>query len=274
MTEYTYPECTTSAVSALFVFKKFYPKYRRADIECVPFLPPSLPSPYVMSDPFLLSPSTHRKVTTRALSYIHNSQRPDGSWFGSWGICFTYATMFALESLHLNGETYAGSERVRRACAFLRGKQKLDGGWGETYMVRLSSVLFSFLFLLQVVGLLCSQHTVSLGCYFQQSCVTGQYSEHPESLVVQTAWGLMGLIYAQYPERRPIEKAVKLIISRQLPVRPLYPFVPHGSCMGTNLGNFVLIRTAHGLWKRWRASSTKVARSRTRTSSSALLSGR
>lgn len=43
--------------------------------------------------------------------------------------------MFALESLALNEETYEQSESVRRACEFLRGKQKLDGGWGETYMV-------------------------------------------------------------------------------------------------------------------------------------------
>lgn len=34
----------------------------------------------------------------------------------------------------------------------------------------------------------------------------------------------MGLLYAQYPERKPIEKAIKLIISRQLPVSAL-PFV-------------------------------------------------
>jgi lanosterol synthase len=37
MTEYTYPECTTSVVSALFVFKKFYPDYRKAEIEYVLF---------------------------------------------------------------------------------------------------------------------------------------------------------------------------------------------------------------------------------------------
>jgi hypothetical protein len=44
--------------------------------------------------------------------------------------------MFALESLALNNETYYNSPRVRSACEFLRSKQKLDGGWGETYMVR------------------------------------------------------------------------------------------------------------------------------------------
>lgn len=77
------------------------------------------------------------------MTYIHKSQRPDGSWFGSWGICFTYATMFALESLSLNGETYTNSVRVKNACTFLRSKQKLDGGWGETYMVSLCCVLSS-----------------------------------------------------------------------------------------------------------------------------------
>ena len=54
---------------------------------------------------------------------------------GSWGICFTYATMFALESLSLVGETYETSKSARRACDFLVSKQRADGGWGESYKV-------------------------------------------------------------------------------------------------------------------------------------------
>ena len=39
MTEYTYPECTTSVLTALSIFKQYYPNYRRSDIEHVVFLP-------------------------------------------------------------------------------------------------------------------------------------------------------------------------------------------------------------------------------------------
>lgn len=51
------------------------------------------------------------------------------------GICFTYAAMFALESLSLAGEVYDNSASVRKACEFLVKHQMDDGGWGETYMV-------------------------------------------------------------------------------------------------------------------------------------------
>ncbi|KDQ13559.1 hypothetical protein BOTBODRAFT_160506 [Botryobasidium botryosum FD-172 SS1] len=156
MIEYPYPECTTSVITALSIFRKYYPHYRGEDIE---------------------------DATKRAISYLHSVQRPDGSWYGSWGICFTYATMFALESLALNGETFGSSERVQKACQFLTSKQMEDGGWGETYM----------------------------------SCVTGEYAQHQKSQVVQTAWAVLALIYAEYSNREPVEKGVRLVMSRQLP---------------------------------------------------------
>ena len=34
MIEHSYPECTTSVITALSIFRKYYPKYRTADIEC------------------------------------------------------------------------------------------------------------------------------------------------------------------------------------------------------------------------------------------------
>lgn len=42
MIEYAYPECTTSVLTALSIFKRHYPNYRRDDIE------------YVLNDPLPL----------------------------------------------------------------------------------------------------------------------------------------------------------------------------------------------------------------------------
>lgn len=108
MVEYEYPECTTAVVTALSLFHKHWPGYRSKDIE---------------------------KFVERAVKWIKTDQKADGSWYGSWGICFTYATMFALESLRGIGETYANSQSSKGGCDFLISKQRSDGGWSECYKV-------------------------------------------------------------------------------------------------------------------------------------------
>ena len=154
MVEYDYPECTTACVTALKAFQKHDAQYRAADIS---------------------------RFLDGAVGYIRRAQRADGSWYGAWGICFTYAGMFALESLRCVGETYESSERVRRACKFLLGRQMDDGGWGESY----------------------------------RSCETGVYTPHERSQVVQTAWALIALMEAEYPVKEPILRGVRLIMGRQ-----------------------------------------------------------
>lgn len=57
--------------------------------------------------------------------------------------CFTYATMFSVESLALAGETYGNSDHARRACDFIIGKQMNDGGWGESYKVSLFEIVWA-----------------------------------------------------------------------------------------------------------------------------------
>ncbi|KAJ9099201.1 hypothetical protein QFC21_004081 [Naganishia friedmannii] len=57
MIEYTYPECTTSSISALLQFSSHLPNYRRKDID---------------------------RTLQKAIKYVHNVQKPDGSWHGSW----------------------------------------------------------------------------------------------------------------------------------------------------------------------------------------------
>lgn len=127
MTEFEYPECTTSVITSLAIFRKHHPDYRSSDIGYV------LPPAYCLFAYLLLH--LHRATIQKAVQYLHNAQCPEGGWFGSWAICYTYATQFALESLSLVGETYATSERVRKACRFLLDHQRKDGGWGESYKV-------------------------------------------------------------------------------------------------------------------------------------------
>ena len=51
-----------------------------------------------------------------------------------------------------------------------------------------------------------------------QSCERSVYTEHPSgSQVVMTAWALIGLMKAEYPDIEPIKKGVKLIMERQQP---------------------------------------------------------
>ena len=155
MVEYDYPECTTAVVTALALFQQFS-DYRSSDIVA---------------------------IKEEALKYIHRAQRADGSWYGSWGICFTYASMFALESLSSVGETFSTSERVKRACKFLLSKQMTDGGWGESY----------------------------------KGCEQKRYVQHEKSQVVQTAWACIALMYAEYPDKQPLKKALAMIMGRQQP---------------------------------------------------------
>lgn len=108
MIEYDYPECTTACVTALSLFNTYWPEYRKDEIKL---------------------------FIKRATNWIKSNQGVDGSWFGSWGVCFTYASMFALESLAQSGETFATSQVSRRGCAFLLSKQREDGGWSESYRV-------------------------------------------------------------------------------------------------------------------------------------------
>lgn len=50
-----------------------------------------------------------------------------------------------------------------------------------------------------------------------QSCETGTYTHAPKSQVVQTAWVVIALLHAKYPDKGPIERGVQLIMDRQQP---------------------------------------------------------
>ncbi|XP_057980689.1 lupeol synthase-like [Malania oleifera] len=157
--ERDYVECTSSAIQALALFKKLHPGYRRKEIEaCI----------------------------SRALEYIEDTQNPDGSWYGCWGICFTYGTWFAVKGLAACGKNYHNSPVLRKACNFLLSKQLPDGGWGESYLSSANKVYTNL--------------------------------EGHRSNLVQSSWALLSLIDAGQAEidPEPIHRGMRLLINSQM----------------------------------------------------------
>jgi squalene/oxidosqualene cyclase-like protein len=160
MTAYSYVETTSACVQALAAFSRRYPASRRSPVA---------------------------SAIRRGADYLLREQRPDGSFYGSWGVCFTYGTWFGVEGLLASGQS-ARSDAVQRAVVFLLERQSADGGWGESY----------------------------------RSCVERRWVAHPDgSQVVHTAWALLALTAVH--ERAPsealaerIRKATQLLVARQL----------------------------------------------------------
>ena len=156
--DYNYVECTSACVTAMTAFAKNYPGHRAGEIQ---------------------------RAISKAMKYVKSIQKADGSWYGNWAVCFTYATWFGLTGLSAVGETCKNSSHARRACEFLVSKQEDDGGWGESYL----------------------------------SCQDKVYSPLPggESHVVNTAWAMLGLLAADYHEvdRAVLDRAATFLIRAQ-----------------------------------------------------------
>lgn len=154
MVDYPYTECSSSSIQGLDKFRTAYPNYKSAAIN---------------------------EAIEKGIEFIKDQQGTDGSWYGSWGVCYTYAAWFGLEALACGKEYYANSEAVKKACDFLVGHQKANGSWGESY----------------------------------ESCVEMRYVQHEKGQIINTAWALLGLMIAEYPNQEVIDKAILFLQSRQ-----------------------------------------------------------
>ncbi|XP_020732679.1 lanosterol synthase isoform X2 [Odocoileus virginianus] len=159
MIDYTYVECTSAVMQALKTFHKQFPDHRAREI---------------------------RETLERGLQFCRQKQRPDGSWEGSWGVCFTYGTWFGLEAFACMGHTYhngAACAEISRACDFLLSRQTADGGWGEDF----------------------------------ESCEQRRYVQSARSQIHNTCWALMGLMAVRHPDVAALERGVSYLLEKQLP---------------------------------------------------------
>jgi squalene/oxidosqualene cyclase-like protein len=158
MIEYSYVECSSSSMQALSKILKYHPDYRSNEI---------------------------KQSLEKGRRFIEKKQLADGSWYGSWAVCFTYGTWFGIEGLIAAGaDTYQAKKvnpHIQKACEFLISKQQQDGSWGESYL----------------------------------SCVNKKYTQHAEGQIINTAWALLALMAAHYPNRHVIDKGIAFLIKMQ-----------------------------------------------------------
>jgi squalene/oxidosqualene cyclase-like protein len=155
MVDYSYVECTSACLQALAQAKERF------------------------SGEF---DDTIDRATQRGVQFLRKEQRPDGSFEGSWGVCFTYGTWFGVSGLVAAGVS-TNDEAIQRACAFLLAHQRPDGGWGEHFT----------------------------------SCSSRRYVDHPESQVVMTSWALLALLRGRSKERGAMRRAVRFLTEAQAP---------------------------------------------------------
>jgi squalene/oxidosqualene cyclase-like protein len=153
MVDYSYVECTSACMQALARVRRAFPTLFERDID---------------------------RAMRRAERFLRAQQRPDGSFEGSWGVCFTYGTWFGISGLLAAGSA-PGDAAVVRACQFLLGVQRDDGGWGE----------------------------------HGDSCHERRYVQADRGLSVQTAWALSALVRARHPSRSAQERAAGYLLSTQ-----------------------------------------------------------
>jgi squalene/oxidosqualene cyclase-like protein len=156
MIDYSYVECTSACMQALHAYR----------------------------ERFGASSSSERIRTAigRGRRFLESSQRVDGSWEGSWGVCFTYGTWFGVLGLKAAGAADESRE-LMRACEFLRSHQRSDGSWGES----------------------------------AESCVRRHYVPSQHGQAVMTAWATLALIAAGQGQSLAVRRAVEFLSQRQKP---------------------------------------------------------
>jgi len=115
-----------------------------------------------------------------ALKYLIETQEDDGSWYGRWGVNYTYGTWQVLRGLRAIGQDMT-QDWILRGRDWLESCQNDDGGWGET-------------------------------CATYENPATKGIGESTAS---QTAWALMGICACGDLDRPSIQRGLRYLLSSQ-----------------------------------------------------------
>jgi squalene-hopene/tetraprenyl-beta-curcumene cyclase len=118
-------------------------------------------------------------AVSRGVEWLVHNQRPDGSWYGRWGVAYVYGTCFALRGLAAAGESDR-EVHVLRAGEWLRSIQNADGGWGES----------------------CASYD------------NGGFTAAP-STPSQTAWAILGLLAGGDSNSRSVRHGIEFLLETQ-----------------------------------------------------------
>jgi squalene-hopene/tetraprenyl-beta-curcumene cyclase len=116
----------------------------------------------------------------RAIRYLREQQRADGSWYGRWGINYVYGTWQAIEGLRSVGLS-ADDPAVVAGADWLVAHQQGCGGWGET----------------------------------PESYADERLAGKGPPTASQTAWALAGLVAAGRHDARAARRGVQWLVGRQ-----------------------------------------------------------
>ena len=124
--------------------------------------------------------SLKEPVVQRAIKFVRDTQLPDGSWEGRWGVNYIYGTWLVLRGLKAAGVDM-NQDWILRGLNWLESCQNADGGWGESPAT------------------------------YDNPRLKGQGESTPS----QTAWALMGIIAASQQVRPSIRGGIEYLANTQ-----------------------------------------------------------